>query len=101
LPLCTAITTAYDGYGRLTGYTRSGEANLTHVYNGMDDRVASTSGTTTRRFIYAPDGRVLGEYGNNASDVKAEYIWMQPEVGEASASLFGGDDGLGGYSTSS
>jgi YD repeat-containing protein len=96
-----SVSTAYDGYGRLTGYVRSGEANLTHVYNGMDDRVATTSGSDPRRFIYAPDGRVLGEYGNNASDVKAEYIWMQSEVGEASASLFGGDDGLGGYSTSS
>ena len=92
-----AVTTVYDGHGRLIGYTRSGEANLTHVYNGMDDRVATTRGSGTRRFVYAPDGRVLGEYGTSATDVKAEFIWMQPEVGEASASLFGGDDGLGGY----
>jgi RHS repeat-associated protein len=92
-----SVTTAYDGYGRLTGYAKSGEAGLTHVYNGMDDRVATSSGATMRRFVYAPDGRVLGEYGISASDVKAEYIWMNPEVGEADGSLFGGDDGLGGY----
>jgi RHS repeat-associated protein len=43
----------------------------------------------------APDGRVLGEYGTSATDVKAEFIWLSPEVGDTSA--FGGDDGLGGY----
>jgi RHS repeat-associated protein len=94
-----AVTTAYDGHGRLTSYARTGEANLTHSYNGLDDRVATTSvntsGTDTRRFVYAPDGRVLGEYGANASDVKAEFIWASPEVGDTGQ--FGGDDGLGGY----
>jgi hypothetical protein len=84
----------------LISHARSGEASLSHVYNGMDDRVSiSTSlsgdGTDTRRFVYAPDGRVLGEYGASASDVKAEFIWMSPEVGDSGA--FGGDDGLGGY----
>jgi RHS repeat-associated protein len=48
-----------------------------------------------RRFVYAPDGRVLGEYGGSAFDVRAEFIWMSPEVG--GADMFGGDDGLGGY----
>jgi RHS repeat-associated protein len=37
----------------------------------------------------------MGEYGLSATDVKAEYIWLSPEVGAGSA--FGGDDGLGGY----
>ena len=94
------VSAGYDGQGRLISYARSGEASLTHVYNGMDDRVATTttlSGGTadTRRFIYAPDGRVLGEYGSSASDVKAEFIWLSPQVGDAG--MFGGDDGLGGY----
>jgi RHS repeat-associated protein len=66
----------------------------------MDDRVStitslSGGGTDTRHFVYAPDGRVLGEYGSSAGDVKAEFIWMHPQVGESS--MFGGDDGLGGY----
>jgi RHS repeat-associated protein len=66
----------------------------------MDDRVATTTtpvggSADTRRFVTAPDGRVLGEYGANASDVKAEFIWMHPQVGESG--IFGGDDGLGGY----
>jgi RHS repeat-associated protein len=38
---------------------------------------------------------VLGEYGASANDVKAEFIWLNPQVGDAGA--FGGDDGLGGY----
>jgi RHS repeat-associated protein len=69
----------------------------------VDERVASTSGTDTRRFLYAPDGRVLGgavgvaeqQYGSTAADVRAEFIWLSPEVGDSGK--FGGDDGLGGY----
>lgn len=101
----------YDGHGRLTSYARSGEVTLTHSYNAMDDRISTTtllpSSATpdTRQFVYAPDGRVLGEYGSSASDVKAEFIWMSPEVGANDNSPFGGDsgsgsgagDGLGGY----
>jgi YD repeat-containing protein len=93
------VNAAYDGQGRLTSYARSGEASLSHVYNGLDDRVATIrgalgAGSDTRRFVYAPDGRVLGEYGVSANDVKAEFIWMSPMVGDGGA--FGGDDGLGG-----
>ena len=57
----------------------------------------------TRRFVTAPDGRAMGEYGSSASDVRAEFIWMNPEVGDprsgsgAGTGMFGGDDGLGGY----
>lgn len=98
-PASAAVTASYDGYGRLTGYARTGEATLTHVYNGMDDRVATTDSagmsSDTRRFLYGPDGRVLGEYGVDANDVRAEFIWMSPEVGDVG--LFGDDDGLGGY----
>jgi RHS repeat-associated protein len=98
-PGSQSVALDYDGYGRLTSYARSGEASLTHAYNGLDDRVATTTttgtGTDTRRFVYAPDGRVIGEYGTSAADVKAEFIWARPEVGDAGS--FGGDDGLGGY----
>ena len=99
-----SVDLAYDGYGRLTGYARSGEASLAHQYNGLDDRIATTSttssGVETRRFVYAPDGRVIGEYGTSTTDAKAEFIWMSPEVGPSTAlrtGTFGGDDGLGGY----
>ena len=88
-------TAAYDGYGRLTGYNRTGSGNLTFAYNGLDDRVKMTLPNGTRRFVYDPQGRVMGEYGASATDVKAEFIWLSPEVGGAGA--FGGDDGLGGY----
>jgi hypothetical protein len=43
---------------------------------------------------------VLGEYGTSANDVRAEFIWMSPQVGDSG--MFGGDDGTpesggGGY----
>jgi RHS repeat-associated protein len=79
----------------LISYARTGNPTLTHSYNGLDDRVSTTTGTDTRRFVYAPDGRVLGEYGTSATDVKAEFIWLNPQVGDGGT--FGGDDGLGGY----
>jgi YD repeat-containing protein len=94
------VTAGYDGHGRLISYARSGDRSLTHVYNGLDDRVATTTtpsggAADTRRFLTAPDGRMMGEYGASATDVKAEFIWLSPEVGDTGP--FGGDDGLGGY----
>jgi RHS repeat-associated protein len=104
-PGSVSVATTYDGYARLTSYTRTGEAGLIHAYNGLDDRVATTRGVETRRFIYDMDGRVIGEYGTSATDVKAEFIWLSPEVANdnqpPSTGLrtgFGGDDGVGGYS---
>ena len=99
-PAVTA-TTAYDGHGRLTSYARSSEDSLTHTYNGLDDRIATArtpsggGNADIRRFVTAPDGRVMGEYGSSASDVRAEFIWLNPTVGDAG--MFGGDDGTGGY----
>jgi YD repeat-containing protein len=94
-------TTAYDGHGRLTSYARTGDPSFAHIYNGLGDRV--TTATTpvgggnadTRTFVTAPDGRAIGEYGANANDVRAEFIWLSPEVGDTTS--FGGDDGIGGY----
>ena len=91
-----SATTTYDSYGRLTGYVRTDVGTLSFVYNGRDDRVAETSGTGTRHFVYDPDGRVLGEYGASATDVKAEYVWARPSVAN-DTTPFGGDDGTGGY----
>ena len=79
-PGAVSAGTTYDGYGRLTGYTRTDTGALTFSYNGQDDRVAKTSSAGTRRFVYDGDGRVLGEYGVSATDVKAEFIWAQPQV---------------------
>ncbi len=88
-------TTAYDGYGRLAGYSRNDAGSYAFAYNGLDDRVTMDLPTGTRRFVYDAGGRVMGEYGLSAADVKAEFIWLSPEVGAGGA--FGGDDGLGGY----
>jgi RHS repeat-associated protein len=94
-PSSISGTTTYDGHGRLTSYSDSGNASLSHIYNGLDDRIATTTtsgaASDTRRFVYDPDGRVIGEYGASAADLKAEFIWMSPSVGDE------GDDGLGGY----
>ena len=94
-PASVSVSTAYDGHARLTSYTRTGQATQANVYNGMDERVVVTSGATVRRFVYDPDGRVIGEYGTSATNVIAERIWLNPETGEGG--MFGGDDGTGGY----
>jgi YD repeat-containing protein len=71
-PAAVGVTTGYDGYVRLTSYTRTGDASQVNVYNGLDDRVTVTSGSTVRRYVYDADGRLLGEYGTSAADVKVE-----------------------------
>jgi len=93
LPLVTA---SYDGYARLLTYERSGDPAQSNAYNGLDDRVTVNSGGAVRHFVYDADGRVLGEYGADASDVIAETIWMQPEVAIGNQTVTG-DDGVGGY----
>jgi len=95
-PGSISATTGYDGYARLTGYARTDIGTLSFVYNGRDDRVAQTSSTGTREFVYDAGGRVLGEYGASAADVKAEFVWTLPEVANDNQP-FGGDDGAGGY----
>ena len=94
-PGSIGATTTYDGYGRLTGYSRTDTGTQAFVYNGLDDRTQMSDAVATRRFVYDGDGRVLGEYGASASDVKAEFIWALPQVGASGS--FGGDDGIGGY----
>ena len=95
-PGAVSATTAYDGYGRLTGYNRSDVGALAFGYNGLDDRVAMSSPWAgPRAYVYDGAGRVVGEYGASAVDVKAEFIWLSPQA--ANDNLWGGDDGLGGY----
>jgi YD repeat-containing protein len=73
-----ARTFGYDGRGNLAsesrpgsisaatsydGYARTDIGTLSFAYNGRDDRVAQTSSTGAREFVYDAAGRVLGEYG--------------------------------------
>ncbi len=95
-PLAVSVTTAYDGYGRLTSYTRTLSPTQANVYNGLDERVGITSGTDARRFVYDRAGRVLGEYGTSATDVRAETIWLTPDAANDNQP-FGGGDGSSGY----
>lgn len=91
------VMVGYDGYARLTSYVRTGEANLAMAYNGMDQRVALTRDSATRRFVQDGGGRLLGEYAATPSQPFSEYIWLLPEVADGGGS-FGGDDGMGGWS---
>jgi RHS repeat-associated protein len=94
------VTVAYDGRARLTSYS-VGTASQTMLYNGADERIRvvttpASGPTDTRQFVYDLDHRIVGEYGaGGASDLKAEYIWLLPEVGASGPT--GGDDGTGGY----
>ena len=76
------VTTSYDPYGRLTAYGFFGVPDFTMRYSGTDERVEVTVGTTPRRFIYDEDGRLIGEYGTDVADIKAEHVWLMPEVKE-------------------
>jgi len=91
----SAITAGYDGYGRLISYQTTGGASLVNAYDGLDDRVSAGTSADMRQYIYDGDGRMMGEYGVSAADVKAETIWLSPEVGGDQP--WGGDDGVGGY----
>ncbi len=93
------IAVDYDAYGRLKSYAEVGTLTITMAYNGLSERVrevrVDANGTDTRHFVYDNDGRLLGEYGATLSDIKAEHIWLLPEL--ADGGLFGGDDGQGGW----
>jgi RHS repeat-associated protein len=71
------------------------------LYNGMDERIQVVTtpvigAADTRVNLYDLDHRIVGEYGATGTvDIKAEYIWLMPEVGAIGP--IGGDDGLGGY----
>ena len=88
------------GHARLTRY-RNGGASQTMLYNGMDERIQvvttpAIGAADTRVYLYDLDHRIVGEYGaTGTADIKAEYIWLMPEVGATGPT--GGDDGLGGY----
>jgi RHS repeat-associated protein len=96
----STVTVAYDGRARLTSYT-VGSATQTMLYNGADERIRvvttpASGPVDTRQFVYDLDHRIVGEYGaGGATDLKAEYIWLLPEVGASGPT--GGDDGTGGY----
>jgi RHS repeat-associated protein len=108
-PGSVSVAATYDGYGRLTTYARTGELLQSNAYNGLDDRVSVTTSngitSDTRRYVYDPDGRLIGEYGASANYPIAETIWLQPEVAANDNALLslsngqplGGDDGVGGY----
>lgn len=94
-PGSVSVVTGYDGFGRLTSYSRTGDPAPANVYNGMDDRVKVTSGSTVRFYVYDNDGRMVGEYDASGAPI-AETIWLSPQVANDNQP-FGGDDGVGGY----
>ena len=98
-PAGVTLGTGYDAHGRLTSYNRSDAPTQANVYNGLDDRVSATATTggvgDTHRYVYDSAGRLIGDYGTSPSDVRGEFIWLQPEV--ANDNSFTSGDGIGGY----
>lgn len=90
------ITVGYDGLGRLTSYQTSGGDSLINEYNALDDRITGGTAADPQHYVYDMDGRMMGEYGVSYADVKAETIWLSPEV-NTPVQPIGGDDGVGGY----
>jgi RHS repeat-associated protein len=76
-----AVTAAYDAYGRLTSYTRTGTPVFAMVYSGSDERVQVSVDGTPRRFVHDESGRVIGEYGATGT-VFAEHVWLMPDTDE-------------------
>jgi RHS repeat-associated protein len=101
LPGGGTVTLTYDGHARLTSYAATGAPGQAMTYNGFDERTrivttpAGGGAADTRHFAYDQHHRLIGEYGATTADLRAEHIWLLPELGGASP--FGGDDGLGGY----
>ncbi|MFL0357579.1 RHS repeat domain-containing protein [Erythrobacter sp. GH1-10] len=91
-----AVTATYDGYGRLASYDRTNIGAQSYAYNGLGDRVRVNKPTGTRHFVYDAWGRVIGEYGASALDVKAEFIWAIPPAANDN-SPFGGGDEIAGF----
>lgn len=101
LPGGGTVTLAYDGHARLTAYAATGAPGQAMTYNGFDERIrmvttlAGGGAADARHFTYDQHHRLIGEYGATTADLRAEHIWLLPELGGAAP--FGGDDGLGGY----
>ncbi|APG62048.1 hypothetical protein LPB140_03585 [Sphingorhabdus lutea] len=100
----TNVAAAYDGHGRLISYARTSSgvtSTLNFAYNAADDRVMQSNiaggASSTLHYIYDDQGRMMGEYGTGASDIRGEYIYLMPDGANDNPSPFGGDDGLGGY----
>jgi RHS repeat-associated protein len=89
------VSASYDGYGRLASYDRNNIGAQSYVYNGLGDRVRVDKPTGTRHFVYDAWGRVVGEYGDSALDVKAEFIWALPPAANDNSPFGGGDEVVG------
>lgn len=55
---------------------------MTMRYSGTDERVEAVAFAVARRFAYDENQHTLGEYGASAADVKAEHIWLMPDLEE-------------------
>jgi type IV secretion system protein VirB2 len=74
LRLSCSVGASYDAYGRLLTYNHTGDPSQSNAYNGLDERVSATNGSTTRSFVYDPDGRLIGEYHSTGSPVAVAVI---------------------------
>jgi RHS repeat-associated protein len=71
-------TLTYNDHGRLREVRISGTLQAGYRYNGRGERIVKLHPTNTnlnRYFVYADDGKLLGEYNKNGTRV-AEFVWL-------------------------
>jgi RHS repeat-associated protein len=67
----------YGPFNRMSQAKLNGAVIGTYVTNGLDQRVYKNSGGTGRRFVYAPDGKLLVE---QAGTETRNYIWFNDQL---------------------
>jgi YD repeat-containing protein len=70
-----ARTATYSLANRLTKLADGAATVATYKLNGLGQRVAKTIGSTTTRYFYDEQGRLVGEYASNGALIQ-ETIWL-------------------------
>ncbi|MDA8019353.1 MAG: hypothetical protein MPN21_18075 [Thermoanaerobaculia bacterium] len=65
----------YDARNRLVAVRSSGSVVATYEYNPRGERVRKTVDGVTTRFLYGPEGELLGEYDATGQPLK-EYVYL-------------------------
>ncbi len=74
--LVNGRTHTYNLANRLTKLTDGATVVATYKVNALGQRISKTVGSTTTRFVYDDQGRLLGEY-DNAGKIIQETIWLE------------------------
>jgi len=69
-------TLQYDDIGRMNTSKLNGTTLATYTYNGFEQRVIKTVGTTITDFIFDRFGHLLAEANGSTGAMLREYIWL-------------------------